>query len=107
MKKRDKNKFLFFFYPEERGHYSVFSPDFYQATCGRNKSEAKRMAGDLANILWDLEEYKDLGDLKKRKTHLEVDPLDLYYECTGQELKHNEREGIFYRYVSPKLYVCK
>lgn len=107
MKKRNKNKFLVFFYPEANGAYSVFSPDFKQSTCGRNKSEARRMAADLLNILFDLEEYKNLRDAKNRKTHLEVDPCELYYEFTGDRLEHDDSKGVFYRYVSPKLYVCK
>ena len=107
MKKRDRNKFLFFFYPEEGGHYSVFSPDFYQATCGRNKSEAKRMASDLANILWDLPEHKELLNIRNRKTHLNVDHNRLYYDMTGERLEKKDSDRVFYRYVRPKLYVCK
>lgn len=104
MKKRNRNKFLVFFYPEKQG-YSVFAADFNTATSGKNKSEAKRMAGDLLNILWDLEEYKELLNPKNRKSHLAVNPLDLYYECTGERLDHNK--GIFYRYITPKLHLCK
>lgn len=107
MKKRNRNKFLVVFYPEQDKGYSVFAPDFGQSTCGKNKSEAIRMAADLLNILYDLEEYQNLRDVKNRKTHLELDPCELYYEFTGDRLEHNDSKGVFYRYVSPKLYVCK
>ena len=62
MKRQNRNKFLFVFYPEKDGKYSVLSPDFLSATCGEGKSHSRRMAGDLAKGLLDLEDYKHLED---------------------------------------------
>ena len=106
MKRR--NKFLFYFYPEVNGSYSAFSPDFGQATGGKGKHQAERMAGDLALGLLDLDEYKYLEDHRNRKRHWEVDPDELNLEFTEEELSKEAKKGVYYKYIRPQVYhICE
>ena len=104
---KNKNSFLFLFYPESSGAYSAFAVDFGQATSGNTKYKAERMAGDLLNILVDLEEYTYLKDDKNRKKHWEVDPDELYYEFTGDSLSEEDRKSVYYKYIYPRAYYIK
>ena len=106
MKRQNRNKFLFVFYPEKDGKYSVLSPDFLSATCGEGKSHSRRMAGDLAEGLLDLEDYKHLEDPTNRKSHVGLNVKQLYYDRTGQQLNEQDVDNVFWKYVEPKLYIC-
>ena len=107
MKRSNKGKFLFYFYPEKNG-FSAFSVDFCQATGGNNKYQSERMAGDLALGLLDLDEYKYLEDHRNRKRHWEVDPDELYLEFTGEELSKEAKKGVYYKYIRPQVYhICE
>ena len=92
---KQNEKFLFYFYPEENGSISAFCPDFGQATGGRNRIEAENMSADLLNGLVDLEEY------------YQTNPEEVYYNFTGEKLSYEQRKKAFYKYITPKLYVCK
>lgn len=107
MKKQNRNKFLFVFYPEKGGKYSVLSADFLLATCGEGKSHSRRMAGDLANCILYLEDYKYLEDPRNRKSHINLDIKELYHQVTGQELNERDTYNVFYKYIKPKLYICE
>ena len=104
---KQNEKFLFYFYPEENGSISAFCPDFGQATGGRNRIEAENMSADLLNGLVDLEEYKQLCDIKNRITHYQTNPEEVYYNFTGEKLSYEQRKKAFYKYITPKLYGCK
>lgn len=104
MKKNNNVKFLFYFYPEKDGKYTAFSPDFEQATGGKGKYQSERLAGDLVNGLLDLKEYKHLQDPSKRKKHFDINPVDLYYQFTGERLSEEEKKGVYYKYISPRVY---
>lgn len=104
---KQNEKFLVYFYIEENGSLSAFCPDFGQATGGRNRIEAENMAADLLNCLVDLEQYKHLLDHKNRTNHYKSKADEVYYKFTGETLSTEKRKKAFYKYITPKLYICK